>query len=301
MKLPVDNHHLIDGFYSYMVVERRLSEHTVESYSRDITRFVSFVESAQKKHVKDCLRIDMLLFLTAEQKRGLSSRSLARAVSSIKTFYNFMVAEGVMQKNPFIDIQTPKTVKRLPEVLSRDEVDALINAPDTDKILGLRDRALLELLYATGLRVSELLSLTKNNVNLDAGFVIVIGKGAKERAVPMGEQAVYWVKKHAESSGTHKVSHTPHTFLFTNRQGAALSRQGFWKIIKKYCIAAGISKTISPHTLRHSFATHILGGGADLRSVQMMLGHTDISTTQIYTHIEETALKKIHDKYHPRR
>ena len=184
--------------------------------------------------------------------------------------------------------------------MNREEVDALINAPDTDQPLGLRDRAFFEVLYATGLRVSELVSLKMGSINLDAGFVIVIGKGSKERVVPLGEVAILWLRRYIAEARPRLFKHAVNSYVFVNRDGNDMSRQGFWKLIKRYCLTAGIIKKISPHTLRHSFATHILEGGADLRSVQVMLGHADIVTTQIYTHVANTALKKIHDKYHPR-
>jgi integrase/recombinase XerD len=240
------------------------------------------------------------LFLVNEYKKGISSRSLSRTISSIKTFYGFMVSDGILSQNPFIDFEGPKIDKKLPFVLTREEVDALINAPDPEKIIGLRDRTLLEVIYATGLRVSELISLRIENINNEAGFIIVFGKGSKERVVPLGEEALLWLKKYTEKSRHKLLKGKINSFVFLNRSGCKMSRQGFWKIIKKYRLEAGITKNISPHTLRHSFATHILEGGADLRSVQIMLGHSDISTTQIYTHITKGTLKKIHEKYHPR-
>lgn len=300
MLKDITNQQLLDRFYNYMVVERRLSGNTVESYSRDLTKYTRFIEEHQKKNIVDCSRLELLLFLTGEQESGLSSRSLSRMLSSIKTFYNFLVSEGIAARSPFQDVQTPRIQQKLPGVLSRDEVEALIHAPDTDTFFGLRDRAFFEVLYATGIRVSELVSLTMENVNLEAGFLIVVGKGSKERIVPLGEAAVLFLKKYMADSRLQMVSRRVHSYVFVNRDGEKMSRQGFWKIIKKYCLIAGIAKRISPHTLRHSFATHILEGGADLRSVQVMLGHSDIATTQIYTHLANTTLKKIHEKYHPR-
>ncbi len=213
-------------------------------------------------------------------------------VSCIKTFYKFLLHEKVIKQNPFNEIKTPKSEKRLPSVLDHDEVNAVTNAPDINSSTGLRDKTLFEVLYATGLRVSELISLTINNVNLEAGFIIVVGKGSKERIVPIGDEAMFWIKKYLTESRPLVLKNRMSDFLFLNRYGKCLSRQGFWKIIKKHCLAAGITKNVSPHTFRHSFASHILAGGADLRSVQTMLGHSDISTTQIYTHIEKGALKK---------
>jgi integrase/recombinase XerD len=250
--------------------------------------------------VKDCTRPDLLRFLSAVQAGGLSARSLSRMLSSIKTFYNYLVIEGVVEQNPFQDVRTPQRDKRLPTVMTRDEVVALINAPDTDTPLGMRDRTFFEVLYATGLRVSELVGLKMDNLNLDAGFVIVMGKGSKQRIVPFGEVALGFLRAYLAQTRPGLLKRCVNSRVFVNRDGLPMSRQGFWKLIKKHCLAAGIAKKISPHTLRHSFATHILEGGADLRSVQVMLGHADIVTTQIYTHVATGTLKKIHDTYHPR-
>lgn len=294
------NQQLLDNFYNYMVVEKRLASNTIDSYSRDLIKFVEFVESNNRKHIKDCSRLDLLSFLNVIKKKGLSSRSLSRMLSSIKSFYNFLVSDGILTHNPFQEVQSPKIDQKLPGVLTQEEVDRLISAPDTDTPLGLRDRTLFEVLYATGLRVSELVSLKLKNINIEAGFVIVIGKGSKERVVPFGEEAALWLQKYINRSRPTLLSATMNAHIFVNRSGQRLSRQGFWKIVKKYCLQAGIKKMISPHTLRHSFATHILEGGADLRSIQIMLGHSDISTTQIYTHITKESLKKLHKRYHPR-
>jgi len=291
---------LLDTFYNYMLIERGLSKNTIESYGRDITNFSNFIYNSFSKPLTECVNKDLVLFLSRLKEKGYSSKSIARNVSSIKSFYRFLHNENIIKNNPFIEIKTPRTEKRLPEVLNEDEVDLVLNTPDVNVNSGLRDKALFEVLYATGLRVTELISLTVNNVNLEAGFLIVMGKGSKERIVPMGEEAVSWIRRYFSDSRPNFLKNTISDFLFLNRYGKPLSRQGFWKIIKKYCLIAGITKNVSPHTFRHSFASHLLGGGADLRSVQTMLGHSDISTTQIYTHIDKGALKKIHQKYHPR-
>jgi integrase/recombinase XerD len=291
---------LLDRYYNYLSVERRLSANTLESYGSDIKKYLSFLKSRNDRSIVTSTRLDLLAFVNFEKKRGLSSRSCARALSCIKTFFKFLVQDGVLKKSPILDVETPRLEKQLPSVLSVDEVEALIAAPDIDSPLGLRDRALFELLYATGLRVSELVSLTVNAINVDAGFVLVMGKGSKERVIPVGEEALKWLRRHLLEARQLILRTRTSKYMFTNRFGARLSRQGFWKIVKKYCLKAGIVKKISPHTLRHSFASHLLAGGADLRSVQTMLGHEDISTTQIYTHVEKERLKTIHDKYHPR-
>jgi len=300
MKAGATNQMLLDGFYTYMVAERRLAPNTVESYGRDLARYCTFIEQGRMQPVRSCTRADLLRFLSAEQANGLSARSISRMLSSIKTFYNYLIIEGVLEQNPFQDVQTPQRDRRLPGVMTRDEVEALINAPNTESPLGFRDRTFFEVLYATGLRVSELVGLRMDNLNLDAGFVIVMGKGSKERIVPLGEAAVDVLRAYLTQVRPVLMKRSVNSRVFLNREGLPMSRQGFWKLIKKYCLAAGITKKISPHTLRHSFATHILEGGADLRSVQMMLGHSDIATTQIYTHVAGSTLKKIHDTYHPR-
>lgn len=295
------NQDLIDKFYSFLVAEKRLAANTVEAYGRDIIKFVGFIEQDNfKKNIIACTHTDLVMFLHAQKNDGLCARSLARLVSSVKAFYNFMVADGLLDHNPLESLETPRIRGKLPEVLSQDEVKALITAPDTETTLGMRDRTLFEILYATGLRVSELVSLRLENINVQAGFLIVIGKGSKERVIPVGEEALTWIRRYVSDARARLLGGIASSRLFVNRQGRALSRQGFWKIVKKYCLQAGIKRRISPHTLRHSFATHLLEGGADLRSIQMMLGHADISTTQVYTHIASDSLKKLHERYHPR-
>ncbi len=296
--MKLSNSRMLDRFYQYMVVERRLADNTVEAYSRDLARFLDFYVKRGASFA-EATRLELLEFLN-QQREGLSSRSLARMLSSIRTLFFFLASERLIEKNPFSDMHSPRIGQKLPSVLGRSEVAALLNAPDTETPLGLRDKAMLELLYATGVRVSELLSLRFNNVNLDAGFVIVVGKGSKERIVPLGMEAVERVRRYIEEGRRLLPGSQKTTLLFLNRSGGSLSRQGFWKLIKRYCLAAGIVKDVSPHTLRHSFATHLLEGGADLRSVQMMLGHADIVTTQIYTHLAQDSLRKMHEKYHPR-
>ena len=252
---------LLDRYYNYLSVERRLSANTLESYGRDIKKYLIFLDSRNNRSIATSTRLDLLAFINGEKKRGLSSRSCARALSCIKTFYKFLVQDGVLKKSPILDVETPRMEKKLPSVLSVDEVEALISAPDSDTSLGLRDRALFELLYATGLRVSELVSLTVNAINVEAGFVLVMGKGSKERVIPVGEEALKWLRRYLLEARQLILRTRTSKYLFTNRFGARLSRQGFWKIVKKYCLKAGIVKKISPHTLRHSFASHLLAGG----------------------------------------
>lgn len=298
--MPLRAEELLDRFYNYMAVERGYAANTIESYSRDLTRFLAFLELEKTKTVLKCTRLDLLSFLNRGKNQRLSSRSLARMLSSIKTFYKFLLEDGLLQHNPLQEVTGLRLEKKLPNVLSVDEVALLLNTPDVKTMLGLRDRALLEILYATGLRVSELLAVATNSINIEVGYIIVMGKGSKERIIPVGEVALGWLKRYLTTARANLLHGKTSNYLFINRSGSKITRQGFWKLIKKYCLRAGIQKNISPHSLRHSFASHLLAGGADLRSVQTMLGHVDISTTQIYTHITKDRLKKIHEKYHPR-
>jgi integrase/recombinase XerD len=299
MNIELDE--LFDRFYNYLAVERRLAGNTLESYGNDLKKYFEFIKSRNTKSVLQSTRVDLLMFLNQERKRGISARSLARTLSCIKTFFKYLVQDGLLDKSPIQDVETPRQERKLPGILSVQEVEALIKAPDIATPLGLRDRALFELIYATGLRVSELMSLTLNSINLEAGYILVLGKGSKERVIPVGEEALKWVKRYSSESRPKLTAKKSSKYLFTNRSGVRMSRQGFWKLIKKYCLQIGITKKISPHSLRHSFASHLLEGGADLRSVQTMLGHEDISTTQIYTHVARERLKTVHDKYHPRK
>jgi len=230
----------------------------------------------------------------------LSARSIARSLSTLKMFYRFLISEGRIKDSPVRLLESVKLPSRLPRILTYQEVDLLLAEPDPSTILGMRDRAMLELLYATGLRVSELTGLNFVNINLDAGYVRTVGKGAKERMIPMGEKAREALQTYISEGRPGLVKGKNLSRIFVNRRGQPISRQGFWKIIKKYGMMAGIKKKITPHRLRHSFATHLLEGGADLRSVQVMLGHADISTTQIYTQVSRGRLKQVHEKYHPR-
>jgi integrase/recombinase XerD len=290
----------VDSFLNHLLVERGLSRRTVESYGRDLQKFVDFCENESSNDPAEIKNVTILAFLVKLKGQGLSSKTTARNLSAIRMLYRFLVRESVLEADPTVNIESPKLRPHLPSVLSMAEVDALLSGPDAGTSRGLRDKAMLEVLYATGVRVSELTGLTMNSVNLEVGYLVAFGKGAKERIVPLGEAARKWVKEYVKTVRFLSVKGTLSPFLFLNPSGEQLSRQGFWKIIKRYALQAGIAKKISPHTLRHSFATHLLERGADLRSVQLMLGHVDISTTQIYTHITRERLKQIHRRYHPR-
>ena len=291
---------LLDQFLNYLVVEKGLSLNTLESYSRDLNKYLDFLSEKGIKDISTTSDVTIISFITALKKNRLSNRSIARNVTSIKMFYKFLSENHYITKNPALIIETAKGETKLPQVLSIAEVELLLQKPDRNTVRGLRDAALLELLYATGLRVSELISLPVNNLNLEAGYLIAYGKGSKERLVPLGEVAQNAIREYLKKARHALLGNSQSHYLFLTRNGKPFTRQGFWKLIKKYTLAAGIQKNISPHTLRHSFASHLLERGADLRSVQMMLGHVDISTTQIYTQVTPERLKKIHNQFHPR-
>jgi integrase/recombinase XerD len=290
----------IDSYMNYITVERGLSKNTLDSYSGDLVRYQSFLGGLGIVEIEETSKMEVMTYLLSLRKRDLSNKTVARSIAVLRGFYRWLADEGVLRGNPLEDMESPRTTRSLPEVLSLDEVDSLLNQPDSSNPIGMRDKAMLELLYATGLRVSELTNLVLNNINLEAGYLMVLGKGAKQRIVPMGQEALHWLKRYLEESRKRLLggNRSPHAFV--SQWGRGMTRQGFWKIIKKYALMAGIRKNISPHTLRHSFASHLLEGGADLRSVQTLLGHVDISTTQIYTHVTRERLKKIHARYHPR-
>jgi integrase/recombinase XerD len=289
---------LIDQFINHLRIERGLSDNTINSYSRDLIRFVKYLD--QKKISPLKVRREDIGNYLGSLRKDLSARSIARNLSAIKMFFKFLISEGRLKDSPARLLESIKLPTRLPEILSRKEVDLLLSQPDPTLNLGQRDKAMLELLYATGLRVSELIGLHLININLEAGYVRTIGKGSKERIIPMGEIAMKAIRDYISDGRASLLKGENIPYLFVNSRGKPISRQGFWKIIKKYGIMAGIKKKITPHRLRHSFASHLLEGGADLRSVQVMLGHSDISTTQIYTHISRERLKQVHEKYHPR-
>lgn len=290
--------HALDQFIAHLQVERGLSLNTIQSYSRDLVRFLEFLDRLGRRP-ESATPEDVSTFL-GELDGQLSPRSAARNLSAIRMFFRFLISEGRIETSPARLVEAPKLPRRLPDILSPDEVERLLEQPDPATPIGLRDRAMLELLYATGLRVSELVGLRLQGVNLEAGFIRVLGKGDKERVVPMGEQAKDAIGTYLRTGrgGLARGRVSAHVFL--NARGRSLSRQGFWKIIKRYGQVAGIRRSITPHGLRHAFASHLLERGADLRSVQVMLGHADISTTQIYTHVTRERLKQLHEKHHPR-
>jgi len=292
-------HDWLDQFMNHLTVERRLSANTLEGYSRDINRFVSFLESRGRSSAAQCNTEDIVAFLARIRQEGLAASSCARALSAVRTFFRFLVGERLLEQSPLRLVESPRRVRRLPGVLSLHEVEQILEAPNKETPEGIRDLAMLELMYATGLRVSELVRLKTHQVNLDVGYVIPLGKGTKERIVPMGTASLRSLQHYLEGARLALLKGRQISFLFVTRRGRPMTRQWFWKLIQRYAWACRIERKISPHTLRHSFATHLLAGGADLRSVQSMLGHVDISTTEIYTHVTRERLKEIHKKSHP--
>lgn len=292
------SHAFIDSFLEYLVVERSVAENTISAYENDLKSFFQWMDE-RGKDIGEIEAGDLTEFSSSCRSRKLKSTSISRRLSAVRQLYRFLLEEGGITKDPTRDMVTPKKGKYLPQVLSTDEVDRLLEAPDVSTPIGTRDKAMIELLYATGLRVSELVGLKMHMLNLGVGYLICRGKGGKERLVPIGGSAVKWVKEYIAVVRPAMVRKSSDV-LFCSNRGAAMTRQNFWYMIRRYASEAGIMKSISPHVLRHSFATHLLAGGADLRSVQMMLGHSDISTTQIYTHINAARLKEIHERYHPR-
>jgi integrase/recombinase XerD len=291
---------LVDAFLNYLSVERGLSRNTIISYQEDSKVFIDFLKSHNIDSFSLAKKNDITDFMLSQKDKGLSSNSIARRLAAIKALYRFLVRERILKADPSSLIDSPKLWKKIPQTLSVNEVDELLNQPGLRSDQGIRDRAILETLYATGMRVSEAVNLKKDNVNLDVGFLRCIGKGNKERIIPLGKKAIISIRRYIDASRQNQLKNKQSDAMFVNRFGQKISRQSLWKIIKKYSKSARIKKPISPHILRHSFATHLLEKDADLRSVQEMLGHSNISTTQIYTHISKERLKKIHKDYHPR-
>jgi integrase/recombinase XerD len=291
---------LIDEFIDYLAVEKRLSPNTLEAYRRDLDKFIARQRCRTNETLIRLGREDIMRYISLLKKEGMANSTITRHLVTLRQFYHYLIAERGLEEDPTANIDSPSIWKKLPQVLNYQEIEALLKQPDPNTPLGIRDRAMLELLYATGIRVSELISLTLNDINLEGGYLISYGKGSKERIVPIGEIAIQRLRDYLYRIRAQYFRGEKSPILFLNRSGTALSRQGFWKIIKKYARAAGIKGDITPHSLRHSFATHLLAGGADLRSVQKMLGHADITTTQIYTHITKERLREQYDRFHPR-
>lgn len=290
---------LIDQFCDCLWLEDGLSKNTLEAYRRDLEQFELWLKP-QKYELCHAQSQDLQMYLAYLFKKRISARTSSRVLSSLKRFYQYLIRERIIEKDPTLHIDAPKLPISLPKSLTETDVENLLNAPDVTTPLGLRDRAMLETLYASGLRVSELVELKVLQINLQMGVVKLMGKGAKERLVPLGEEAVDWIKRYLETARTNILSAKVTDAVFVTGRGSAMTRQMFWQLIKKYALTSGIKQAISPHTLRHAFATHLINHGADLRVVQLLLGHSDISTTQIYTHVARERLKKLHEQHHPR-
>lgn len=291
---------LIDSFLDYLSVERALAKNTIVAYRADLNLYLDFIDKRGILMLSKATKNDIVEFMLVQKAQGISPTSISRRLAAIRMFHRFLARERVLKSDPTTLIDSPKLWKKVPDTLSLNEVEALISQPDLRDHQGARDKAILETLYATGMRVSELSDLKTNNVNLDIGFLRCIGKGNKERIIPLGKKAIRSINRYLEFSRLRFLKQKTSEFIFISRCGAKLSRQSVWKLIKRYAQEAKIKKSIKVHTLRHSFATHLLERGADLRSVQEMLGHSSISTTQIYTHIDKERLKTIHKMFHPR-
>jgi len=291
---------LIDPYLNYLVTEKGLSNNTIESYLRDLTRFMTHLKSQETNRIEAVDTPTILKYIITLRKDGLSAKSRARHLVSLRGFFKFLVQTHKITTDPTHTVDQPKTGLKLPDVLTIDEVRQLLATTDLTHPAGLRNAAMMETLYAAGLRVSELVHLALGNVNLEAGFVRVLGKGAKERIVPIGSRANDRINQYMASVRPFLLKSYVSKYLFVVRKGKPMSRQGFWKLLRRHAQNCGLIKKVTPHSLRHSFASHLLEGGADLRSVQIMLGHTDISTTQIYTHVARDHLIDIHRRYHPR-
>ena len=290
---------MIDAYLDHLRVERRLADHTLESYARDLVALAEYAAGAGC--AVDALdRAALEDFVRQQRNIGLSPRSVARRVAAVRGFYRFLVLDRRLSRNPADDLCPPRAWPALPKFLTLEQVDTLIAQPDVSTSLGLRDRAMIELLYATGVRVSELVNVRTADLHLADHYMTCIGKGSKERLIPIGEQASDWIQKYQTAARHELLKGRATPRLFVNARGGPLSRVGFWKILKTHARAANLPPTISPHVLRHSFATHLLERGADLRAIQLMLGHADVSTTQIYTHVLEARLRTVYDRFHPR-
>jgi len=299
---PVTRHSspLVDEFCDALWLEDGLAKNTLDSYRGDLAQYAAWLEKQGGKNLLAASNANIQAYLGVFYKRKTRASSAARLLSSLKRFYRYCLRQGKIKSDPTLKIDSPKLPRPLPKTLTEEDVEGLLAAPDVEKSLGLRDKAMLETLYASGLRVSELVTLKLSQVSRDMGVVRVMGKGSKERMVPVGEEAIAWIQRYLEEARPELLGARSSDDLFVTARGAAMTRQMFWHLLRRHALRAGLKKPISPHTLRHAFATHLLNHGADLRVVQLLLGHSDISTTQIYTHVARERLKQLHAKHHPR-
>jgi integrase/recombinase XerD len=291
---------ILDEFCDALWLEDGLARNTLDSYRRDLTQFQVWLAKAHGRPLLNAMHADLLEYLAHKVAARAKATSASRLLSSFKRFYQYALREGRITADPSLNIESPKLPRGLPKTLTEDDVEKLLAAPDVEDALGLRDRTMLETLYASGLRVSELVTLKIAQVSQDMGVVRILGKGSKERLVPLGEEALNWLRRYMKEARPQILGKRSTDAMFVTARAAAMTRQSFWHLLKRYALRAGLRKAISPHTLRHAFATHLLNHGADLRVVQMLLGHSDISTTQIYTHVARERLKQLHAKHHPR-
>ena len=292
--------HYLDHYLNYLAVERGLANNTLDAYGRDLARYLDYLEKQKVVALENISAAVVLRFLSYLKETGLSPRSRARTLAALRSFHKFLVREKIASDNPTDQVVSPQSLTALPHTLSPLDVENLLSSPRGELPLAWRDRAMLEIIYATGLRVSELVSLKLSDLQMDVGYLTAFGKRSKQRIVPLGETAISALQEYLQNGRPGLEKQKGSQYLFLNRSGEGLTRQGFWKIIKRRALEAGITQSITPHTMRHSFATHLLENGADLRSVQAMLGHADISTTQIYTHVTRERLRKMHAEHHPR-
>jgi integrase/recombinase XerD len=300
MNVSEINTELLDEFSDALWLEDGLSRNTLESYCNDLRQFSVWLDKCSDKNLIDADHSDLLGFLAYKVSIKVKANTTSRELSSLKRFYRFLLRQGKIQADPSLNISAPKLPRNLPKNLTEKDVELLLNTPDIKQPIGLRDRAMLEVLYASGLRVSELVNLKIAQVSLNTGVVRVMGKGGKERLAPLGEEALEWINRYLAEARLILLEGKVSEALFVTARSSAMTRQAFWHLIRRHAIQAGIRKPLSPHTLRHAFATHLLNHGADLRVVQLLLGHSDISTTQIYTHVASARLKELHAKHHPR-
>ena len=291
---------LIDEYLNFLAVEKGVSRLTIEAYSHDLNRFINLVRGRGIEKVTDITPDEIISYLEQVKKEGLNARSVNRGLAAVRGFFKFLLREKKSNANPAANIGLAKVWARLPDTLSKEEMNLLLAQPGANDPAAMRDRTMMELMYATGIRVSEIITLTMNSINWQVGYIVVMGKGGKERIVPIGRSAYNCLCEYVNHGRPKFMRDQRTNILFLNRSGDGLTRQGFWKIVRRYVLRAGLNKRVHPHTFRHSFASHLLEGGADLRSVQIMLGHADIATTEIYTHITRERLKSIHKRYHPR-
>ena len=292
---------LLTKYFNYLLIERGIAQNTLESYGRDLRRFLLFVQ--ENKGLTDVHEVTpevIIEYLVRIKNEGLAANSMNRSLAALRGFYKYLLREKIIIETPLANIELAKVWMKLPDTISKEEMKAILAQPGSQTTPAIRNTAMLELLYATGIRVSELINLTMNSVNWQVGFLVVMGKGSKERIVPIGKTAYDCTRLYVDKARPQLIQKKNTDILFLNRFGTKFTRQGLWKIVIRYAQKAGLKKKVHPHTFRHSFASHLLEGGADLRTVQVMLGHADISTTQIYTHITKERLKEIHAKYHPR-